>query len=165
MKNKGRLLLTAGVLLVSTICLTFSRFGLLSAVDAVHREQSTKAKFETSETNLRTMSNMMVGSVESFNEARSFDIYYGDVDRIEQVVKGLSGITLEQITVVDPTNGFVDEKIYESGDTPIAVRCDVMVVDIIKSLDILAKMELPVYSVYFDGTNKLGVTFLTGGEV
>ena len=165
MSVKIKYILPATMLLLTTAAVAVSPVGVPGVTKVVSEIKSEERRLENAKSNLQVIETGLMNAVREFNEGRTFDIYYGDVDKIVQLLSKLSGIEVSAVTIVDPTNNFSDVRLYTSGDTHNAVRLDLFVTDIQVAVSVIEKLQLPVYSVTAEFPSKLSVTFLTGGEL
>ena len=143
----------------------FSPKGLNAAISVVSAEAAEETKLTEYEHKLGLSRSALLGAVDNFNKIRSFDVYYGDVDKLVQIMKDIGGIEVKVVAVVDPMNNYSEVKWYEAGDEHNAIRLDLVVSDVNTTLSILERMELPIYTVDVQFPNQMSVIFLTGGEI
>ena len=160
-----RVLLCSILLIALAAGIFVSPYGLAEAQERVLASQAEEQRLAQYQNKLSTANSAIVSSVTAFNEQRAFDIYYGDVTRLQEVLLGIGGIEIQATTVVDPMDGWRDVKLYGAEDTPRAIRFDMLVEDVPTTLSVLERMELPISSIAVKYPSQLNVTFLTGGEV
>lgn len=119
---------------------------------------------EQADTRLQSASNALVAAVEAANSARSFDVYYGDIDNIGRTFTSM-GIEIIEAVEVFPMEGFREGAGITQGSAPAAVRYSLRADNVMTIFGVLEQMELPVYSIIVDGDTQLDVTFLTGGTL
>lgn len=158
--------LLSGACALSLAAIAFlSPAGLTTASAKLQEKALQETKLETYERNILTVENSLVNAVKSFNESRTFDVYYGDIARLQEVFRGIAGLEVKEVVKSDPLNNFVDDGYLVEGDTPAAVRFSLVVDDLTSALKVIKKMELPVCEITWEAPNNLSIVVLTGGEV
>ena len=142
-----------------------SPFTVPAALEELEHAKIVESRIKTAQTNLDTTERFLVSTVQDFNDKREFSVYYGDIPSITKVLGGVAGIETQNIYEVDPMDDFADGPVYGEGSKAAAVRYEMVVADPLKSLEVFAKMELPIHSVSFEEPNKMSVVFMTGGEI
>lgn len=161
----GRVLVS-GVLTLGLAAAAFvSPIGWPAVSGVLEQQKLNETRMATSERNLQVASDSLLSAVNEFNNARTFDVYYGDVPKLSEVFSGIAGIEVKDIYKCDPSNGFIDSGYLVEGDSPAAVRFSLVTDDPSSALSVILKMELPVYSISWESPNSLSVIVLTGGEV
>lgn len=157
--------IAAGVMVGLFATAAVSPLGYPAFSAKLAEKELEEARLGTYQFNLASTQRALVESVNAYNEARTFDVYYGDVTRVYDVLANIAGISVSSITKVDPANGYVDAGVYTEGDTPLAVEVVMLTDDVASAVKVIEKMELPVYEIDWQSPNVLSVIFLTGGEV
>lgn len=142
-----------------------SPVGWPAASAKIEQQQLEETRRNTYEHNLDTVEGLLVNAVNTFNEERTFDVYYGDVERLHEVFAGIAGITVSEMVKVDPMNGYLDAGFVVDGDTVSAVRFVLVTDNPTTAIGVIQRMQLPVYEISWQSPNSLSVTFLTGGTV
>lgn len=162
---RGRLIV-AGLVAIASVALVFVAPNGLPAVKEMYAaEQQSYETYERAQTSLKAAETALTKTVEEYNATRGFDIYYGDIDRIIEVLEGLPGIEIFRVTVVDPMDNFGERELYQSGCEHSAIKLELAISDISAALTILDKLDIPLESVCYSHPNTLTVIFLTGGTV
>ena len=107
------------MLLLTTAAVAVSPVGVPGVTKVVSEIKTEERRLENAKSNLQVIETGLMNAVKEFNEGRTFDIYYGDIDKIVQILSKLSGIEVSAVTIVDPTNNFSDVRLYTSGDTQL----------------------------------------------
>lgn len=143
----------------------FSPFGFPGLLDVKEANEQVIAKQEAAQEMLKASENNLVKIVNEVNEARNFDVYYGDLENIVRVFNSVAGVTVQEMVVVYPMDNFREGAAVEDmTDSSISgVRVTLVVDDIWATLGVIEHMELPIYSVVMENPNKVDITFLTGG--
>lgn len=144
-----------------------SDFGFgIRAMGSVDEEISNfNVEYDSYSNALSAAENAVVSSVSAFNDQRTFDIYYGDLEGITQIFEGIAGISVQNIVEILPMEGFRDGVYYDGTSTPTAVRYELVADDLVSAMNVIVRMQLPVYSIVMSFPNTISVTFMTGGEI
>ena len=161
----SRTIISAAVTVGLFAVMMVSPVGYPAVAAKVSQKEAETARVNTYQFNLNSAKNALLESVNTYNETRVFDVYYGDISKIYDVLTSVAGITVSGITKVDPAQGYVDAGAYTEGDTPLAVEFQLLTDDASSAIRIINKMELPIYEIDWQSPNSLSVIFLTGGEL
>lgn len=162
---KGKIIFPALLCVALTGALVLSPYGVGSAKKQLDIQAAQETKMETYKRNVETAESMLLDSVNSFVEGRTFDVAYNDVSKIHEVLSKIAGIQVKDMEKVDPYAGFIESGYIMQGDTPAAVQFNLLTTDPTTAISVFDKMELPIYSVSWDSPNIMTVVVLTGGEV
>ena len=162
---KGKQVFLASTTVALIAALAVSPYGVMSARAKLEARAATRDRQNTARHNINTVTDILTSNVESFNASREFDIYYGDLDRIGEIIHGVAGVEIREVTSVDPGDYWKEVGPYVEGDKSVAIKYDLAVVDPLVALGVFEKMELPVHDIVIDYPNQMSITFLTGGEV
>lgn len=156
----------AGIALVASIAaVTVSPIGVPAAIKALEAEEEFILKEDIANAKLQSATSSLIDSVEEFNNSRTFDLYYGDIDKLTEVLSTVAGISVKNVAIVDPMSNFQVVGYYSEGDNPSCVQFELIVESVENAMAVLERMELPVYSVYVEHPNILNVIFLSGGDL
>lgn len=142
-----------------------SPFGLPAASAVIAEQKAEEVRRNTYAHNLDTVEGLLLNAVNEFNDSRTFDVYYGDITRLHEVLAGIAGITVSETVKVDPMNGYLDAGYIVDSDSVSAVRFMLLTDDPATAIGVLQRMQLPIYEISWQSPNSLSVTFLTGGAV
>ena len=156
----------SGILLVLLLLGVFlSPYGMPGAAEVVNAEYAEEAKKQQYQSSLEMAENSLVSTAQSFNDIREFGVFYGDTSRINGVLQGINGVEVKELVAVDPMRAYADLGYIHAGDTPSAVRFELVVENPETALSVIETMELPVVEINISLPNTMTVIFLTGGEV
>lgn len=161
--NRKTLFATA-VCIVLAVVLGLTPFGVQGAMEVQADNDAVVQRMEQASNRLSSAEAAVVAAVNDANSARSFDVYYGDLDNLGYAFTSL-GIEIIEVVEVYPMDGFREGVAIVSGDTPAAVRYTLEADSVMTIFGVLEQMELPVYSIIVDGDTRMDVTFLTGGTL
>ena len=151
------------VAIVSVIFVFVSPFSVFYTLETLNTLSDERERSRSSSTQMTELKAELASSMQSFDSNRTFEVHYSDVASIVKVLQNLSAVSIIDIKVVDPSNNFAPVDVYTEGYTGTvgALQVSMTAEDIITILDILDKMELPIYSLYVQDTS-VTVVFLGG---
>lgn len=161
----GKYIMSVVMCLFLGAILMVSPIGVKSAIEAQAEAKYEETRYSNYQRNVTTVETVLLDAVNSFNESRSFDVYYGDVSKIYQVFQGVAGIEVKDVYEVDPMQGYKEVSLLREGSSPAAVKFNLLTTDVLTTLGVFNKMELPVQSIVYNAPNELTVIILTGGDV
>ena len=162
---RGRLIVSGLTAIASVVMIFATPQGLPAVRELYATEQQSYEEYERATQTVSTAETVLVNTVEEYNNTREFPIYYGDIDRIMEILEGLPGIEIFRTTVVDPTDNFCDLYLYQSGCDHAAIKFELAVSDFKGAIACLENLQIPLYSIQYSHPNTLNVVFLTGGTV
>ena len=146
--------------------LAVSPYSIPAAMETLDAEERIAVQEAAAQQQLSSANASLVSAVSAYNESRTFDIYYGDITKVGELLNGTAGISVKSLNAVDPMNHFqVSGPVIQDDTQPACVQCELVVEDITTALAVLERMELPVYSIYMEYPNTLTVVFMSGGDV
>ena len=156
--------ISIGILALASVAFLFvSPYSLGKTKENYEAFKQTVADYNASVTDLSSRTGAIQSAQSSFDSQRSFEVYYGDVEKLRQVIDGVSSVAITDISVCDPSSQFSVTGSYTEGDSPAAIRVSVTTEDTSAALKIFEKMELPVYKIHIQEPGLIEITFLTGG--
>lgn len=142
----------------------FSPVGVLKLTTELSSYKAEQLRRQTYENNLTAAETDYSMAKYNFEESRTFDVYYGDIARIREVLVNVAGIEVREIEEVDPSNQFLTRQLWVEGSAPEAVKFNMLVTDVDTAIGVFNQMQLPIYSISYGAPNEFSVIFLTGGE-
>lgn len=103
----------------------------------------------------------------AFDTSRVFEVYYGDIVRINQLFEGISTISVASVTSCNAAEYFAPIASWseDDGTKSSAIKFSLVSDDLVAALNIINKLELPIYKLEVAEPNLLDVTFLTGEAI
>ena len=151
--------------LVVVAALLFSPFSLAAAETAIATYESEKSRASTLQFNLDSIESSCSSVVAKFNDTRTFDVFYGDLERLNQILNGVGGIEILTTNVMSAEPPYDFEKIYEPSDVPSVIQYELRTSDPLATVRVLERMQLPVIELIVTFPETVTVTFMTGGVV
>lgn len=142
-----------------------SPYGMRGAADVINEEKAEEAKEQQYQQNLSAVEKNLVSTAQAFNDSRDFGVFYGDVAKLNGVLRSINGVEVRELVVVDPMHDYAEIGFLHAEDTPAAVKFELVVENPETALNVIDTMELPVAEIDISLPNTLTVIFLTGGEV
>lgn len=112
---------------------------MLAADNAMRNKETSLSRLEMAE--------------QAFVNQRTFEIAYSDLDSILELLEGVSGITVANVTAIDPQNGFAEVGSREEVDLYGAARVTLAVSDVNSALKSLSKAQLAINTISMSGNN------------
>lgn len=154
------LLAVAGVVAVIA-----SPFGVLQTKAKYEQFNSVVAGYTFAQDNFKNTQANIDTARDAFIARRTFEVDFGDVSRVVQLLNGVNTIQVSKVMCCDALNQFIQTAEWEERRTPSAVCISLSVENTVAALNVLSKMELPIYSISVVDTNAVDVIFLTGGAL
>lgn len=159
-----------GILAAVAVCaaaLPQSPFNFQKTMDSYNRLKSAKASYSEQERNYNVAQQSLLASQSNFDSSRTFEVYYGDVTRLKQLFDGIASVSVTSITNCSAADYFSPTVTWspDDGIPPDAVKISLTAEDTITALNIINKMELPIYQLDITEPNLVDVTFLTGEAI
>ena len=154
--------------LIALGCMAFAIFGPFGALQMVENYflvENAKNTYENSRRAVDSAKYSLSSAQTAFDKSRSFEISYSDIDRIKEVLDNVATVTVSGITNVDAQQAFATQDAYTPGSNASAVKMSLVVEDTVSALNVLDKMELPIYNIYVSEPGLIDVIFLTGGGI
>lgn len=158
-------LLFAIIALASIAFAIFGPFGVLHLMDNYFAVENARIQYENSKRSVDSARYGLRDSQAAFDESRTFEIDYSDIDRLKEVLDNVSTVTVSGITNMDAQQSFASQDAYTGDNTSSAVKISLVVEDTVSALNVLNKMELPIYNIYISEPGLIDITFLTGGGI
>ncbi len=152
------------ITLALSVTIAFTPIGVPGVMELRARNVAIEQRKEAAANKLATAEATIISTVQQVNDAREFDVYYGDIENISATFRSV-GIKVDNIVEVYPMDDFREGGGLTEGSMPAAVRYKLTCKDMTAALGTLEQMELPIYSVVITGDTSLEVTFMTGGEL
>lgn len=156
----------AAVLLVVSLVLTF--VGPYNIFDAFRNKQlieNVVQEYSSAKASIDGTRREVFSAQAGFEDGRTFNVDYKDVNQLVTVLDNIVSITVASVTAVDAQNYFTQIGEYDESMAPTAVTISLVVEDTVSALNVIDKMELPIYQIFVSSPNLIDVTFLTGGAI
>lgn len=158
-------ILLAILAIAALVAVFISPYNINNTLANYRQVNSAVAGYTFAQDNLKNTQVGVNSARDAFSSQRTFEVHFSDVSRIVQLLNGVATIQVSEVMCCDALNQFVPTVMWEEGMSPSAVRITLSVEDTIVALNVLAKMELPVYSVSTLEPGTVTIIFLTGGSL
>ena len=155
--------IVSGVLAAIFVALAvFSKYSLLNAKSQYDKLRNSLLSFNSIKTATESSKRTLSLAKRNFEDNRASDIYFGDIDRLVTVLNNVATISVTGWEPFSAEDGFVA---VPSSTNFTAARISLVVDNIDLALNVIDKLELPIYSIVISEPNMIDVIFLTGNAI
>lgn len=153
------------IAIVAIAAACISPFNIFKAMDNYNRLEVAIRQFEQSKGTIDASRSALAAAQSSFDNGRTFEVSYGDIDSLCEVLDNISSVSVSAKTNVDAQENFAPLGEYDANINPSAVKLSLVAEDTVSALNIVNRMELPIYRIFVSEPGLVDVIFLTGGGV
>lgn len=141
----------------------FSPASVTNAASTLNEVDAAVEKYNSDLKDIESLRSDAELAKNTFDSERTFEVHYSDISNVLRVLYNVSGITVSEVTVVDPEQGFAVVSPYIEGSYAEALKISMTATDTKTILEVLDRMEFPIYSLYIREPNYVDLIYLTGG--
>lgn len=154
------------LLAVATVAAAmFSPFSVFQAKTNYDALESAMVTYNNAASTVGVADNQLQSTITEFTQNRNFEIFYGDVDSLVRVLNSVAGINVTATMGCDVTNAYTELGEYNSDVPASAVKLSLIAEDTVTALNVVNRMQLPIYRIDASEPNNISVIFLTGAGV
>ena len=155
---------------VASICCAFLPMSPYNYGDVSNNLAELKvaqAEYNGARADLNRAQQELLQAQNSFDDGRTFEVYYGDIVRLKELFGGIAGLNVQTITNCDATKNFATSVPWSAEDpvAPTAVKFSITAEDTVTALNIINRMELPITQLMVTEPNMIDFIFLTGEAI
>lgn len=152
---------------LALVALPMSPYNILKTKENFDKLKEAQASYAEAKRSLALAEQSLLASQNTFTSGRTFEVHYGDITRLNQLLNGIAGLSVTSITGCDATNYFASTATWSPDDvsTPTGIKVSLTTEDVASTLRILNKMELPLYQISVTEPNLVDAIFLTGEAI
>lgn len=142
-----------------------SPYGISKTMENMERLEQSKESYAAANRELNAARGSLTNSQNNFIGDRTFEVHYGDVARLRQLFDGIAGISVASITNCSVKDNFASTVEWSEDSIDTAVKISLTTEDLVTALNIIDRMELPLYQINAVEPNMVEIIFLTGEEI